>query len=81
MDLYYNALKKDIGVVCWLFYYFYDTSVLCCMISALQRRPEDINLKAADMWSFAVLLWELETREVPHAELSPMETGMKVSTG
>lgn len=51
------------------------------MISALQRRPEDINLKAADMWSFAVLLWELETREVPHAELSPMETGMKVSTG
>lgn len=46
---------------------------------ALQRRPEDINLKAADMWSFAVLLWELETREVPHAELSPMETGMKIA--
>jgi integrin-linked kinase len=48
------------------------------LITALQRRPEDINQKAADMWSFAVLLWEMETREVPHAELSPMETGMKV---
>ncbi|XP_056013002.1 integrin-linked protein kinase-like isoform X4 [Ostrea edulis] len=46
---------------------------------ALQRRPEDINQKAADMWSFAVLLWEMETREVPHAELSPMETGMKIA--
>lgn len=30
------------------------------------------------MWSFAVLLWELATREVPFADLSPMETGMKV---
>ncbi|XP_062608206.1 integrin-linked protein kinase-like isoform X3 [Saccostrea cucullata] len=46
---------------------------------ALQRRPEDINVKAADMWSFAVLLWELETRVVPHAELSPMEAGMRIA--
>jgi len=30
------------------------------------------------MWSFAILLWELATREVPFAELSPMEVGMKV---
>jgi integrin-linked kinase len=30
------------------------------------------------MWSFAILLWELETREVPFAELSAMEVGMKV---
>ena len=46
--------------------------------SALQRRPDDINMRAADMWSFAILLWELETREVPFAELSSMEVGMKV---
>ena len=46
--------------------------------SALQRRPDDINTRAADMWSFAILLWELETREVPFAELSSMEVGMKV---
>lgn len=32
------------------------------------------------MWSFGILLWELNTREVPFAELSPMETGMKVNT-
>ncbi|KAJ8297702.1 hypothetical protein KUTeg_024233 [Tegillarca granosa] len=31
---------------------------------ALQRKPADINWKAADMWSFAVCLWEMETREI-----------------
>lgn len=31
------------------------------------------------MWSFAILLWELVTREVPFADLSNMEIGMKVS--
>ena len=46
---------------------------------ALQKRPEDINARAADMWSFAILLVELETREVPFADLSPMEIGMKVT--
>jgi len=46
--------------------------------AALQRPFSDINQRAADMWSFAVLLWELATREVPFAELSPMEVGMKV---
>ncbi|KAG7254117.1 hypothetical protein CRUP_004614 [Coryphaenoides rupestris] len=44
---------------------------------ALQKRPEDINRRSADMWSFAVLLWELVTREVPFADLSQMEIGMK----
>lgn len=46
---------------------------------ALQRKPADINWKAADMWSFAVCLWEMETREVPHADLTPMECGMKIA--
>ena len=45
---------------------------------ALQKSPKTINVKAADMWSFAVLLWELSAREVPFAHLSPMEAGMKV---
>ena len=35
-------------------------------------------MRAADMWSFAILLFELETREVPFADLTPMEIGMKV---
>ena len=47
---------------------------------ALQKSPKTINVKAADMWSFAVLLWELSAREVPFAHLSPMEAGMKVYT-
>lgn len=45
---------------------------------ALSKKPSEINLEASDMWSFAVLLWELATREVPFADLSPMECGMKV---
>jgi len=48
---------------------------------ALQRPFLDINQRAADMWNYAVLLWELATREVPFAELSPMEVGMKVCYG
>lgn len=46
---------------------------------ALQRAPEKLNIRAADMWSFGILLFELNTREVPFAELSPMEAGMKVT--
>ncbi|MGH0128547.1 UNVERIFIED_CONTAM: hypothetical protein FKN15_040247 [Acipenser sinensis] len=48
-------------------------------LAALQKKPEDINRRSADMWSFAVLLWELVTREVPFADLSNMEIGMKVA--
>ena len=47
--------------------------------AALQKKPEDLNVRAGDMWSYAVLLWELATREVPFAELSSMEIGMKVA--
>lgn len=39
---------------------------------------ESFGFQAADMWSFAVLLWELATRQVPFADLSPMEAGLKV---
>nr|CAG4636933.1 EOG090X04G6 [Ceriodaphnia reticulata] len=46
---------------------------------ALQKKGKEINVKAADMWSFAVLLWELATRQVPFAELSPMEAGLKIA--
>lgn len=45
----------------------------------MQKKQDEINSKAADMWSYAVLLWELATREVPFSDLSPMETGMKVN--
>lgn len=46
---------------------------------SLQRKPKEINRKSADMWSFSILLWEMVTREVPFADLSNMECGMRVA--
>ncbi|XP_017781098.1 PREDICTED: integrin-linked protein kinase [Nicrophorus vespilloides] len=46
---------------------------------ALQKKVSDRNWEASDMWSFAVLLWELATREVPFSDQSPMEVGMKIA--
>ncbi|XP_049874595.1 integrin-linked protein kinase [Pectinophora gossypiella] len=46
---------------------------------ALMKPAAKRNWEAADMWSFAVLLWELATREIPFADLSPMECGMKIA--
>lgn len=46
---------------------------------ALQKKHSEINVRAADMWSFAILLWELITRQVPFAEYAPMEVGMKIA--
>ncbi|PAA65786.1 hypothetical protein BOX15_Mlig002801g1, partial [Macrostomum lignano] len=46
---------------------------------ALQKPPQDINTTAAFMWSFGILLWELETREVPFGSLGPMEAGLKIA--
>jgi integrin-linked kinase len=47
-------------------------------IPALSKSVKERNWEACDMWSFSILLWELATREVPFADLSPMECGMKV---
>lgn len=47
---------------------------------ALQRRSEDIDKRAANMYSFAVILWEIATGKSPFAGMSPMHTGLKVST-
>jgi len=46
---------------------------------AMQKRESDLNKHAADMWSYAILLWELETREIPFADMAPLEIGMKVA--
>jgi len=44
----------------------------------LMKRPDEVNKKSADMWSFAVILWELYTRNVPFCEYSPMQCGLKI---
>lgn len=46
---------------------------------ALQKKESEINLHAANMWSFAIILWELATRQVPFGGLTSIEIGMKVA--
>lgn len=47
---------------------------------ALQRKRADRNWEACDMWSFAILVWELATRDVPFGDMPPMECGMRIAT-
>lgn len=46
----------------------------------LQRKRSERNWESCDMWSFAICVWELATREVPFSDLSPMECGMHIAT-
>ena len=48
------------------------------LVIVLQKSPEEVDQRSADMWSYSMILWELVTREVPFGHLSPMEVGMKV---
>lgn len=50
---------------------------------ALTNRPDQFNKKSSDMWSFAVILWELYTRQVPFAEYASnsMQCGLKIRAG
>lgn len=46
----------------------------------LQKKRGDRNWEACDMWSFAIVAWELMTREIPFVNFSPMECGMRIAT-
>ncbi|XP_057313315.1 integrin-linked protein kinase-like [Hydractinia symbiolongicarpus] len=46
----------------------------------LRSNPASVDQRSADMWSFAIIMWELATREVPYISLSAMECGMKIAT-
>lgn len=44
----------------------------------LTHRPEDIDRRAGDMYSFAIILWEVSTSKIPFDGLSPMCAGIKI---
>ncbi|XP_065883777.1 integrin-linked protein kinase-like [Dysidea avara] len=50
-----------------------------CAPEVLIHRYEDTNRKAADMYSFAMILWELATVQVPFAEVPAMAVGLKIA--
>ena len=47
-------------------------------LSAARARLDRDDQKKADMWSFAVLFWEMVTGRVPHDGVPPMLVGIKV---
>ena len=49
------------------------------LFKVLMKRPDEVNKKSADMWSFAVILWELYTRDIPFCDYTPMQCGLKVA--
>ena len=59
------------------------SSLLCslCPPVALQFREHEIDKRAADMYSFAVVIWEVGTGEVPYGGLPVMKVGLKASCG
>ena len=44
----------------------------------LSYRYEDQNRKASDMYSFAIMLWELATMQIPFGDVPVMAVGLKV---
>ena len=51
---------------------------LALVLPALQFRESEIDKRAADMYSFAVVMWEVGTGEVPYGGLPVMKVGLKV---
>merc|ERR1712147_184693 len=45
----------------------------------LEKKITESNIQPAHMWSFSVILWEIEHRAIPFYGLSAMEIGLKVA--
>ena len=58
----------------------YSTCIPFKLISfeGLQKRPEEVDRRAANMYSFALILWEIGTNNVPFGGMSPMCAGLMV---
>ena len=56
---------------------FYNTFVRMLYV-ALQYRENEFDKRAADMYSFAITMWEICTGEVPYGGMPVMKVGLKV---
>ena len=79
LDPFYSQWYGNIGPLYAFFLLLCSLLFHAWCALALQKRPQDINLQASDMWSFGVILWELITRMEPFEGLDPMVIGMQVS--
>jgi integrin-linked kinase len=50
-----------------------------CAPEVLQKRPDDVDKRSADMYSFALILLEIATNKLPFANMSPMAAGLKIA--
>ena len=56
-----------------------DVKFICSLsFAVLLHRYEDQHRRSSDMYSFAMLLWELATMQVPFGDLPVMAVGLKV---
>ncbi len=45
----------------------------------LVNKPDQVNKRSCDMWSFGTVLWELSTREIPFRDYQlPIQCGISV---
>lgn len=55
-----------------------EVCVFLVSFAVLSHRYEDQNRKASDMYSFAIMLWELATMQIPFGDAPVMAVGLKV---
>ncbi|CAK9301967.1 unnamed protein product [Gordionus sp. m RMFG-2023] len=46
---------------------------------SLKKKREHLNIQASDMWSFAVVLWELNTKQIPFHSMSNILIGIRMA--
>ena len=76
-----HGTEKDIQaqlVLSRRYHHWWWCLLILVPLTVLSHRYEDQNRKASDMYSFAIMLWELATMQVPFGDVPAMAVGLKV---